>query len=267
MRPLDELPLDPPIRGLLFDIDDTFTTDGRMSAKAFSALSAWQASGRFAAAITGRPAGWCDHFARMWPIDAVVGENGAFWFSFDRDLRRMNRQFKRSEKERELSRRAFRSIATRILSEVPGSQIASDQDYRISDLAIDFAEDCGPLDLTAAERIAALMREAGMTAKISSIHVNGWFGDFDKLTTAVDMLNERFSRQESDLAADFVYIGDSPNDSPMFSFFKRSIGVANVLRYRHLMTDWPSYVCRQESADGFTEALQHLQTDSQEFSE
>lgn len=258
MHPLAEMPLDPPIQGLLFDIDDTFTTDGLMTAEAFTALEHWHAAGRLAIAVTGRPAGWCDHFARMWPVDAVVGENGAFSFSFDRGLRRMRRQFVRSDAERATSRAAFDAIIQAVLAAVPGAQVASDQAYRISDLAIDFAEDCGPLGLDQANQIAAIMRASGMTAKVSSIHVNGWFGDFDKLSTTRTLAFEKFGLSADALAKAFVYIGDSPNDSPMFAFFERSVGVANVARYEGLMDHWPRYICRQSSAAGFAEALQYI---------
>lgn len=258
MRPLAEMPLDPPIQGLLFDIDDTFTTEGLMTAEAFSALEQWHASGRIAVAVTGRPAGWCDHFARMWPVDAVVGENGAFSFSFDRASRRMRRQFVRSEAERVKSREAFDAISRAVLTAVPGAQVASDQAYRISDLAIDFAEDCGPLSLDQAKQIAAIMRASGMMVKVSSIHVNGWFGDFDKLSTTRLLASDQFGLSAEALSKAFVYIGDSPNDGPMFSFFERSIGVANVASYEGLMDHWPRYICQQPSASGFAEALQHI---------
>ena len=258
MRPLIDMPPDPPVQGLLFDIDDTFTTDGLITSEALRALERWHAAGRIAVAVTGRPAGWCDHFARMWPIDAVVGENGAFWFSFDRSSRRMQRQFIYSEQERAKNRVAFESITKQVLENIPGARIASDQAYRVSDLAIDFAEDCGPLGIDQANQIAVMMRHAGMTAKVSSIHVNGWFGDFDKLSTTRALAQEKFGLSSEALAQTFAYIGDSPNDSPMFSFFERSIGVANVVRYTSVMDHWPAYVCNKESADGFTEALEIL---------
>ena len=79
MRPLAELRAQG-IRGLLFDIDDTLTSEGRLTAGAYAALERWHAAGRLAVPITGRPAGWCDQIARLWPVDAVVGENGAFYF-------------------------------------------------------------------------------------------------------------------------------------------------------------------------------------------
>ena len=66
------------VTSLLFDIDDTLTTEGRLTGAAYAALERFKVAGKRAIAVTGRPAGWCDHIARMWPLDAVVGENGAF---------------------------------------------------------------------------------------------------------------------------------------------------------------------------------------------
>lgn len=255
---LREMPLEPKVRGLLFDIDDTFTTDGRITPTAFSALADWANSGHLAIAVTGRSAGWCDHIARMWPVNAVVGENGAFWFAFDQVARRMQRWFIRSEAEREASKQKFSTIAHAILEAVPQARVAADQAYRISDLAIDFAEDCGPLQLEDAQRIAAIMTEAGMTARVSSIHVNGWFGNFDKLTTTRLLLRDLFDIGEDQIREDFIYIGDSPNDSPMFSYFSRSVGVANVARYEGLIDYWPKFVCSQESGAGFAEVVRHM---------
>jgi len=257
-QPLAQMPRDLPIRGLLFDIDDTFTTDGKMSGEAFSALQAWQQSGRLAIAVTGRPAGWCDHIARMWPVDAVVGENGAFWFCFDSRLRKMQRHVVVTQGEQRQREEALESICQAVQKKVPAARIAADQAYRLSDLAIDFAEDCGPLSLDSAQEIARIMQGFGMTVKISSIHVNGWFGNFDKLSTTRLLAKQQFGVAAAELSKSFVYLGDSPNDSPMFSFFERSVGVANVVRYQGVMEHWPRYICTQESAAGFTEALRFL---------
>ena len=68
---------------MLADIDDTLTTHGKLTAAAYAALERLQRAGKLVIPITGRPAGWCDHIARMWPVDAVVGENGAFYMRYD----------------------------------------------------------------------------------------------------------------------------------------------------------------------------------------
>ena len=241
------------VRAVLLDIDDTLTTHGKLTAQAYDALERLKHAGKLVVPVTGRPAGWCDHIARMWPVDAVVGENGAFYFWY-RDGR-LHQRFVDTAEERAEKRRRLSEIGQRILREVPGSALASDQHYRETDLAIDFCEDVPPLPLEAAERIAGLMRAAGLTAKISSIHVNGWFGQYDKLAATRRLFAELF---QLDLAAQnrhVVFVGDSPNDAPMFAYFENSIGVANVGRFPALA---PRFVTQGESGAGFAELAAHL---------
>jgi len=256
MKPLSELRGDSRLRGLLFDIDDTLTTEGRLTAHAYAALERWHASGRLAIAVTGRPAGWCDHIARMWPVSAVVGENGAFYFQF-RDGK-LHKRYQDDEGARMAKRVRLGEIATHILATVPGCALSADQAYRETDLAIDFCEDVPALPLEQAERIATLMREAGLTAKISSIHVNGWFGGYDKLGMTRTLLGERFSIRLDEVNDEFVFVGDSPNDAPMFGYFARSVGVANVARFSGVLGAEPKYVTRRPAGAGFAELVSHL---------
>jgi len=257
MKPLAHLARDT-IRGLFFDIDDTLTSEGRLTAGAYAALERWHAAGRLAVPITGRPAGWCDHIARMWPVDAVVGENGAFWFRYDRDKRILEKRFLVDESERIANRARLAAVRERILTAVPGCALASDQLYREADLAIDFCEDVSPLPLAEAERIATLMRAEGMNAKISSIHVNGWFGDYDKLGMTRMLAHERLGLDLDSQKANYAFAGDSPNDAPMFAYFPNSVGVANVRRYGALLAAEPAYVTRGESGHGFAELVDYL---------
>ncbi len=257
MRTLDEL--DPArIRGLFFDIDDTLTTEGRLTAQAYSALERWKAAGKIAVPITGRPAGWCDHIARMWPVDAVIGENGAFYFYYDPAARKLQKHFLYDEPTRIANRARMAAVRDHILASVPGCALASDQLYREADLAIDFCEDVPALGLAGAERIAALMREAGMTAKISSIHVNGWFGDYDKLGMTLTFARERLGIELDPSGEGFAFAGDSPNDAPMFGFFRNSVGVANVRRYEALLAAKPAFITRGEAGTGFAELVTRL---------
>jgi len=249
MKPLKELRADG-VRALLFDIDDTLTTEGKLTAGAYAALERLKHAGLILVPVTGRPAGWCDHIARMWPVDAVVGENGAFYFYYFEG--KLHRRYFEEEKILEKNRMKMKGIAEKILSAVPGCALAADQPYRETDLAIDFREDVKPLPLATAERIAALMREAGLTAKVSSIHVNGWFGGYDKLAMAKLLFKERFPL---DLKAQ-VFVGDSPNDEPMFDFFAKSVGVANVKQFS--LSVFPKYVTHEESGLGFEELAAHL---------
>ena len=255
MRPLAQLDARG-VGALLVDIDDTLTTHGRLTAQAYAALERLHEGGKRVVPVTGRPAGWCDHIARMWPVDAVIGENGAFYFYYAEG--RLHKRFLDSAEARRAGRARLDAIAERILREVPGCALATDQSYRETDLAIDFCEDVPPLDLGAAERIAALMHESGLTAKISSIHVNGWFGRYDKLATARLLFSERFGLDLDQANRTIIYVGDSPNDAPMFGFFTNSVGVANVRRFSGMLDASPKYVTEQESGAGFAEIAAHL---------
>lgn len=260
LRPLTEWPADQRVRikGVFTDIDDTLTDAGRMEAPVLDALFRLQRAGLLVVPITGRPAGWCDMVARMWPVDAVVGENGAFYFRYDHDARRMVRRFADDSTSRAENQRRLADLGEKILAAVPNSAIAADQAYRECDLAIDFAEDVGPLTDSDIDRIVDIFHEHGATAKVSSIHVNGWFGTYDKLTMAKQLMQEIFS---VDLAAEkdrYVFVGDSPNDSPMFGFFDNSVGVANVRPFADRCDALPRWITDAARGAGFCELAEAL---------
>ena len=256
MKPIAELKDAQRLRGLLFDIDETLTTGGQLTAEAYAAMERLKRAGRLVVPVTGRPAGWCDHIARMWPVDAVVGENGAFYFlSVDGRLRK---RFEDPEAIRKEKRARLHAIAGRILAKVPGCALASDQPYRETDLAIDYCEVVPALPLSVAGRIAELMRAEGLTAKVSSIHVNGWFGGYDKLAMAKRLFAEEFGIAAENLQRELAFVGDSPNDAPMFAFFEHSVGVANVARFAGALDAPPRYVTRGAAGAGFAELAAQL---------
>ncbi len=253
MRPLSDLPA-AALRELLVvctDIDDTLTTGGRLPAAAYGALERLEAAGLAVVPITGRPAGWCDLIARFWPVAGVVGENGAFYFHYDRRARRMTREFARSAEQRREDTRRLDALADDIVRGVPGCAVAADQRYRESDLAIDFAEDVPALPQHSIAEIVRLFEEAGATAKISSIHVNGWFGDYDKLSMTRRFVRDVLGRSLDDIRDRTLFAGDSPNDAPMFAYFPLGCGVANVLDFEGRFAQLPAYVAAERGADGF----------------
>jgi HAD superfamily hydrolase (TIGR01484 family) len=260
MLPLHDLPDADLARidGLFLDIDDTLTMDGRLPARAYAALEALHESGLLVVPITGRPAGWCDHFARMWPVDAVVGENGAFYFWHDQQAKKLRQRFLADDATRAANAERLKTVAADVLQAVPGCALASDQFCRIADIAVDFCEDVPALPKREVERIAALMRAAGMTAKVSSIHVNGWFGDYDKLSMARRLMQERYGIDLDRERQRYLFIGDSPNDEPMFGYFPQAVGVANVAEFAADMTHPPAYVTRGRGGDGFVELAERL---------
>ncbi len=246
------------IRGVLADIDETLSRHGRITAQAYAALERLHAAGKRVVPITGRPAGWCDHIARMWPVDAVVGENGAFWMRYDAVAGKLVKRFVVDDHTRRANRARLAAIGERIVAAVPGCALASDQLYRESDLAIDYREDVPELPREAVDRIVALMEAEGMTAKVSSIHVNGWFGAYDKLSMTRTLFAEAFGVDLDRERERHVFVGDSPNDAPMFGYFPNAVGVANIREFADRIATLPAYVTEREAGAGFAELADFL---------
>jgi hypothetical protein len=191
----------------------------------------------------------------MWPVSGVVGENGGLWF-YMKDGK-LQRSFLQSPEERRSNRAKLDALSSKILQQCPGCALASDQPYRELDLAIDFCEDVPPLPDKEGviDQILACFQEAGATAKASSIHVNGWFGQFDKLT-GFQKLSAELGLSSDPLL--WAYLGDSANDAPMFAHFPLSIGVANVDAFLPRIPVWPRYRASGEGGHGAAEAIATL---------
>jgi HAD superfamily hydrolase (TIGR01484 family) len=243
---------------VLTDIDDTLTDHGRLGSAAYGAMERLRRAGIVVVPVTGRPAGWCDHIARMWPVDGVVGENGAFFFRYNEGARRMVRVYARSAEQRRADKERLERLGREILGSVPGASISADQCYREADLAVDFREDVPPLPTEEVERIKSLFLAAGAMAKISSIHVNGWFGEYDKLSMTRRFFREGLGVDLDDVRDRVVFAGDSPNDAPMFAYFPNSVGVANVLDFAGRLDAEPAWVCSKRGGQGFEELAQAL---------
>ena len=255
MRPLKDLnsTILSRIAMLLVDIDGTLTYQGRLCASAYSALENLQARGLTIVPVTGRPAGWCDHIARMWPVNAVIGENGAFYFRYHRGRRTMIRRYWDNETDRRRNRERIFSLANDICHAIPGAALAADQAYRATDLAIDYCEDVAPLPVDQVARIAQLFSDAGARAKISSLHVNGWFGNYDKLAMTEILFRDIFDRDLKDSREEVLFVGDSPNDEPLFAYFPYTVGVANIRRFAEQLQSAPEWITEGEEGVGFAE--------------
>src|SRR5271157_4523864 len=194
--PVRDLPA-PLCRGLshfFTDIDDTLTSEGMIPAFSYEALWNLAAAGIRVVAVTGRPAGWCDHIARMWPVAGVVGENGAFYYAYDHVRKRMSRGLSDPDLGDPARRESLEAIARRVLEKVPGTALAADQAFRLSDFAIDYCEDVPPLPPERLDDICRVLTEEGVRFKVSSIHVNFWTGRFDKMTGVRRFLSEQEGR-------------------------------------------------------------------------
>lgn len=243
------------VRFVLMDIDDTLTTEGKLPAQSYAALWRLKETGLTVVPITGRPAGWCDLIARQWPVDGVVGENGAFVY-WEGEGKRLNTLTHPAAARNDAPQ--LKKALSRSLAEVPGCRISRDQFSRLYGIAIDFAEEEPILPLAAALKIKALCEEEGLKAKVSSIHVNAWLGDYDKLGMAQRYLSARFGYDDERDRKTVLFAGDSPNDEPMFCHFPMACGVANVAKYKDILRHPPAFVALKEGGAGFAEIASAL---------
>ena len=244
--------------GVLTDIDDTLTTDGRITPDALDALARLRGAGLRVIAITGRPMGWSEPFARPmsqggWPIDAIVAENGAVALFCADDT--LTIEYAQDEPTRTRNAQRLREVAARVLREVPGATLARDSAGRVTDIAVDHAE-FARLSPAQIDAVVAVMRDEGMCATVSSIHVNGWFGDHTKLSGARWIVRRLLARELD--PAQWIYVGDSTNDQLMFAHFPTSVGVANLLDFADALVTWPTYLTHGARGAGFAEVADRL---------
>lgn len=236
---------------LFTDVDDTLTWQGKLPVETFKAMDALQRAGIKVVPITGGCSGWCDCMLRTWPVDTIIGENGAvcMWMNQDRKL---VRQFAVNEVERQKNRIKLEEIVTRVQREIPEAEVSLDTAYRLTDIAFDIGQQ-HTLPQEKIDKIVAISMEMGASAKASSIHVNVWFGNVSKANGAEALLKRL---KLSDCRA--IFIGDSPNDESMFSQFEVTVGVANVERFLPILPKMPTYITRQSGGFGFVELAEAL---------
>lgn len=244
------------IVGVFTDIDDTLTTEGAITSDALQALADLKSAGLHVVPITGRPVGWSEPFAQSWPVDAIVAENGAVGLqhSTTQGLRKLYQQDART---RQANFTRMQAVLDQIEKEVTGARRSQDSAGRETDIAIDHSE-FTHLPQHAIDEVVRVMQGAGMTATVSSIHINGWFGTHSKLTGARWIVRKLWGRDLDDEIDRWVYVGDSTNDQVMFEHFPHSVGVANIRRFEALLTHPPRYITPSERGAGFAEMTRHL---------
>lgn len=244
------------VRFVLFDIDDTITEDGLLLPQSYDAMWRLRKAGLAVVPVTGRPAGWCDLIARQWPVSGVVGENGAFALYMENGY--LRQLYHPAAPEPGANRMRLNELGIAALDRFPGLRLAKDQPYRLFDLALDFAEEKPDLGLEVAKEVRAWCESRGAVAKVSSIHVNAWYGNYDKLGMAEFFLAKVLGYDPAGDVSSVLYFGDSPNDEPMFGHFPLSCGVANVSRYAEMMVHPPKYVTQRPFGYGYAEGVSVL---------
>ena len=252
------------ITGVFTDIDDTLTTDGSITPDALQALAQLKTAGLHVIAITGRPVGWCEPFAATWPVDAIVAENGAVALIPDNSLseiglqpssnqrRPLSKLYQQTAGTRATNQARMQQIGARVMFEVPGVFVTRDGAGRETDLAFDYHEHAR-LSPATVQRVVGLLQGFGMHTTVSSIHIHGCFGDFNKWQGANWIVRELLQRDLAQELDRWVFVGDSGNDQAMFEHFTHSVGVANIRRFEDQLTHLPQYVAPSERGAGFAE--------------
>jgi HAD superfamily hydrolase (TIGR01484 family) len=243
---------------VLTDVDGTLTTDGLLPVETYGAINALTDVGIAVVPVTGACAGWCDMIARTWPVAGVIGENGGFYFSYPSAGETGVRCFVESIETRARNRHRLQDLAGQVMQSVKGADIALDQNYRETDLAIDYARDVETLDSATVNKIVSMCRANGAYVQVSSVHINVWFGSYDKRTTAFRFARERLNLDLEAMPAKAIFVGDAPNDELMFAHFSNSIGVANVKQFKDQLLAPPQYVTSKEGGKGFVEVAKAL---------
>ena len=256
LRPLSELPVPANLLGVLTDIDDTLTTDGVVPDHVVAAIARLKDAGLKVVPITGRPVGWSVPFARAWPVEAIVAENGAV------ALRRnaqgsLDKLYQQGAEERACNFAKMQTVLEQIEATVPGAARATDSAGRECDIAVDHSEFTN-MPQAQIDQCVAIMKAAGMNATVSSIHINGWFGEHNKLEGARWIVRELFDIDLDVTLGQWVYIGDSTNDQLMFQHMPHSVGVANIERFVPQLKHLPRYVTTAERGDGFVQLADQL---------
>lgn len=277
MKPLAQWPLAERQRivGVLTDIDDTLTTDGAITPDALQSLRDLKAAGLAVIAITGRPVGWSEPFAQSWPVDAIVAENGSVALINNAQIGLQRNGYQREALSkiylqdaatRQVNMLRMQQLAQRVLAEVPGACLAEDSAGRETDIAIDHSE-FQHLNTAQIAQVCAILESGGMRVTVSSIHINGWFGEHNKWEGARWIVQTLFGRALEAELERWVYIGDSTNDQRMFEAMPQTVGVANIRRFAADLVFKPQYLTKNERGAGFAElaeavlaALRHTNT-------
>ena len=255
--PITTTPLPQAIKGIkyvLSDVDDTIPSNGQLLPKTYQAIHDLVAAGIIFIPITGGCAGWCDSFARLWPCAAVIGENGGLYIKKSPD-QHLSYHFWHSESERSINSGKLRALAEHAIELIPQVSFAKDQAYRLVDVAIDYNQDNKDISAAQVAAILSVFHTAGARANASSIHVNAWFGDYNKKAMAQQLLKDEYQLTDQQMREQVLFIGDSLNDESMFEFFPNSVGVANITENLAALQHHPTWITKQTHGLGFIEMV------------
>lgn len=256
MQPLDSLTREDVggVTRVVFDLDDTFLTEGRLTQEAYRALFRLREAGLSLVACTGRPASFAEVVARQWPLEAAIAENGAIAFSVG--ARGLVTWDTATSDERASRRARLAEVAEELRSTFDALHFSDDCRGRITDVAFDVAEH-RKVDASIVDAARELAHARGVRTFTSAIHLHLTLDSLDKATGFAAFVSARGEDAAGALRAS-AFVGDSTNDAPAFAAFGLTFGVANVTRHLAKLDVPPRFVARRESDAGFVEIVEKL---------
>ena len=241
------------IEYVLTDIDGTLTNGWPLLPETYAALWRLKEAGFKVIPVTGRTAGWAAVNITDWPVEAIIAESGSVVYYLENGSRKAF-VHPSVPKDKET---AHKKILDAVRAKYPNVKVSMDQFSRFNDFAFNYAEEKeDALSFETAKDILATAESVGAHGNVSSIHVNTWFGDYDKLPMTLLYFKEKLGID--DPASCAIYFGDAANDEHMFEHFPISCGVANIAKYARYMEHLPKYVTSGEGGKGFAEAADIL---------
>lgn len=233
---------------IVSDVDDTITKNGKLHPAALKALWDLKNSGRTIILVTGGSVGWADAYLRQWPVDAVITESGAVMICLSKEGEVIHVTNPAINRDAVLKKRA------ELLKVTSGLKFSSDQPARVFDVAYD-KKKMDPMEVKVLKNTLSIM---GANYAESSIHINAWFGDYDKKKAVKHFFQGPLEMKEDYYLEHSLYLGDSFNDQPLFGYIPTSIGMHTVQDQREKFDILPTYITEGGPGDGFCEVTKAL---------
>jgi hypothetical protein len=239
------------IKVVFTDVDDTLTLNGEIPLATIQALHKLKQANILVVPVTGASAGWCDCLLKTLPIKYIIGENGAFFMEQgDRGHTLLTYLKAPHQVQEDLDQ--LKQLANELNTLYPDISFTQDQHFRMTDVALDIGQ-AVKVNFSHAKAATEWLKEKGVNAKLSSIHINTWIGEHNKATGAMAWLKD-----QNILIEDTIFIGDSTNDEAMFQAIPLSVGVANIEKFLPILAHKPNYITQNAGGLGFVELVDAL---------
>lgn len=232
---------------ILCDVEATLLKGGKLYPSVLKALWELKKSGRTVVLLTEGSSGAAESFLKLWPIDAVIAENGALMICYGKKGEVLHLSNPAIAKEKVLFKRI------NLMNMTKGLAFASDQAARIFDVAFDKSK------LAAPERkiLQNTFLSLGANSLETNQYIHAWFGDYHWKSAVQYFLQGPLKLEEEYYLEHSLYIGGGKQAEELFDYFLYSIGVKKAENSEKTPI-LPNYMTEATESDGFCEVVKAL---------